>query len=78
MTVFGPEPHEFGISTPPSALLGKTILLVAMPGDISAITRSYAPDFKSLTAGPALVVAYAGKVLLVIPTLIGTDLQKIP
>jgi 4-amino-4-deoxy-L-arabinose transferase-like glycosyltransferase len=78
VTVFGPEPHEFGISTPPGALLGKTILLVAMPGDISAITRSYAPDFKSLNAGPALVVAHAGKVLLVIPTLIGTDLQKTP
>ena len=78
VTVFGPEPHEFGVSTPPASLVGKDILLVAMPGDISAITMAYAQDFKTLLPGPALSVIDHNKVLLLIPTLIGHDLQHAP
>jgi 4-amino-4-deoxy-L-arabinose transferase-like glycosyltransferase len=78
VTVFGPEPHEFGISQPPASLLGKNILLVAMPGNVTDIARAYAPYFKNLTPGPALTVAHRGGVLLVIPTFLGTDLQAAP
>jgi hypothetical protein len=78
VTVFGPEPHQFGISRPPESLLGKNILLVAMPGNVSDIARVYAPYFKNLTPGPALTVAHRGNVLLVIPTFLGTDLQAAP
>ena len=78
VTVFGPEPHEFGISQPPAALLGKSILLVAMPGSVTDIARAYAPYFKNLVPGPALTVAHRGNVLLVIPTFLGTDLQAAP
>jgi 4-amino-4-deoxy-L-arabinose transferase-like glycosyltransferase len=78
VTVFGPEPHQFGISTPPESLTGKDILLVAMPGDVSAITRQYAPYFQSLTPAPALTVSHNGDVLLVIPVFLGKDLLKAP
>jgi 4-amino-4-deoxy-L-arabinose transferase-like glycosyltransferase len=78
VTVFGPEPHEFGISQPPASLLGKNILLVAMPGNVSDIARVYAPYFRNLTPGPALTVTHRGNVLLVIPTFLGTDLQAVP
>jgi 4-amino-4-deoxy-L-arabinose transferase-like glycosyltransferase len=78
VTVFGPEPHEFGISTPPSSLIGQNILLIAMPGDVSAITRQYARDFKTLQPAPSLTVIDHGQVLLVIPVLLGTDLLKTP
>ncbi|HQT65598.1 MAG: hypothetical protein B7Z75_06015 [Acidocella sp. 20-57-95] len=78
VTVFGPEPHEFGISTPPASLLGKNILLLAMPGDESAILRQYTPYFKSLTPAPSINVTFHGAVLLIIPVLMGTDLLAVP
>ncbi len=78
VTVFGPAPHEFGISDPPANLLGRDILVIAMPGDVSKIQTAYTPDFKTLTPGPALTIAKNGAVLLVIPTLIGHDLLRAP
>jgi hypothetical protein len=78
VTVFGAAPHEFGISTPPSGLIGKNVLVLAMPGDVSAITRDYAPYFKTLTPAPALTVIDHGAVLLVIPVLQGEDLLRAP
>jgi 4-amino-4-deoxy-L-arabinose transferase-like glycosyltransferase len=78
VTVFGPEPHQFGISTPPASLIGHDVLLLAMPGDVSAITEAYAPYFKSLRPAPALTVVHHGDVLLVIPVLLGTDLLRAP
>ena len=78
VTVFGAEPHEFGISEPVAGLLGKNLLIVAMPGSVTRVYEAYAGDFKSLEPGPALVVETHGSVLLVMPTLIGTDLLKAP
>jgi hypothetical protein len=78
VTVFGPAPHEFGISASPRGLLGKNILLVAMPGDVTAIAQEYAPYFKTFAPGPALTVRHHGHVLLVIPTFLGTDLLAAP
>jgi len=78
VTVFGAAPHEFGISTPPAGLVGKDILLVAMPGDVSAITKEYAPYFKFLAPAPALTVTHHGDVLMVIPVLLGKDLLRPP
>jgi 4-amino-4-deoxy-L-arabinose transferase-like glycosyltransferase len=78
VTVFGPEPHEFGISTPPASLIGSNILIVAMPGDISKITAQYAPYFKTLQPAASLSVIDHGQVLLVIPALLGKDLLKAP
>ncbi len=78
VTVFDNDPHQFGISTPPAALLGKTILVLAMPGSTSATAARFAPDFKSFAPGPALTVGFHGQALLVIPTFIGTDLLKAP
>jgi 4-amino-4-deoxy-L-arabinose transferase-like glycosyltransferase len=78
VTVFGPEPHQFGISTPPSALLGRDILIIAMPGDISAIASEYGPYFTSIAAAPALTVTDHGATLLVIPVLEGKDLLRAP
>jgi len=78
VTVFGPEPHQFGVSVPPASLLGRDVLIIAMPGDISAITAEYAPDFASITAAPALTVTSHGQTLLVIPVLLGRNLQRAP
>jgi 4-amino-4-deoxy-L-arabinose transferase-like glycosyltransferase len=78
VTVFGPQPHQFGISVPPGSLVGKDILLVAMPGDVSAITAQYAPYFRALLPAPALTVTFHGAVLLVIPVLLGKDLLSAP
>ncbi len=78
VTVFGPEPHQFGITAPPASLLGKDVLLLAMPGDESAIARQYAPYFKNLQPAPALTVTHLGQVLLVIPVLRGEDLLAPP
>ncbi len=78
VTVFGAAPHEFGISVPASGLLGKTVLLVAMPGDVSEIVKQYAPYFKTLRPAPALTVMHCGAVLLVIPVYLGVDLLKQP
>ncbi len=78
VTVFGADPHEFGISTPPASLLHKNILILAMPGNVSQIADQYAPDFMLLRPGPALTVMHGHDVLLVIPTLIGTDLRHVP
>jgi 4-amino-4-deoxy-L-arabinose transferase-like glycosyltransferase len=78
VTVFGTEPHEFGIATPPAALLGKNILILAMPGNVTDTYDQFAPDFRSLKAGPALTVTHHGAVLLVIPTFIGMDMLKAP
>jgi hypothetical protein len=78
VTVFGPAPHEFGISAPPSSLLGRDVLLLAMPGDVTAIQNQYAPLFRSLTPAPALVVTFHGNTLLIIPTLLGHHLLRAP
>ncbi|HQT47087.1 MAG TPA: glycosyltransferase family 39 protein [Acidocella sp.] len=78
VTVFGPEPHEFGVSVPPASLLGQNILLIGMPGNVTQIAQDYAPYFKTLVPGPALTVMFHGHVLLVIPTFIGTDLLAAP
>jgi hypothetical protein len=78
VTVFGPEPHEFGFSTPPASLLGKNVLILAMPGNVTDSYTKFAPYFRSLTPGPALTVMHQGAVLLVIPTFIGTDLLHVP
>jgi 4-amino-4-deoxy-L-arabinose transferase-like glycosyltransferase len=78
VTVFGPEPHQFGISTPPASLLGRDVLIIAMPGDISAIAAKYAPDFEHIVAAPALTVTSHGKTLLVIPVLLGENLRQAP
>jgi len=78
VTVFGPQPHQFGISDPPASLIGKDILLLAMPGDVSAITQQYAPYFRALLPAPALTVTFHGAVLLVIPVLLGKDLLIAP
>jgi 4-amino-4-deoxy-L-arabinose transferase-like glycosyltransferase len=78
VTVFGPAPHEFGISAPVAGLLGRDVLLVATPGDAGAIARAYAPDFRSLAPAPALVVIHNGAVLAVLPTLLGRDLLRVP
>jgi len=78
VTVFGPAPHEFGISAPPARLLGRDVLLLAMPGDVTAIQKQYAADFVSLAPARALIVAAHGKVLLIIPALRGHDLLRAP
>ncbi|OYV25329.1 MAG: hypothetical protein B7X08_06030, partial [Acidocella sp. 20-63-7] len=78
VTVFGAEPHEFADSAPPAALLGKNVLIIAMPGNVSDILRRFAPDFDTIRPGPALTVTDHGAVLLVIPTLIGEDMKAVP
>ena len=54
------------------------MLIIAMPGDISAIAARYVPDFQQITAAPALTVVSHGKTLLVIPVLLGVNLQRAP
>lgn len=78
VTVFGPEPHQFGFSTPVSALLGKNVLILAMPGNVIDTYTKYAPDFRILKPGPALTVMHGHDVLLVIPSFIGTDMLSVP
>ena len=78
VTVFGAEPHQFGISEPPLALLGRDVLIIAMPGDISAIAAQYRSDFKAIQPAPALTVVDQGQTLLVIPVLLGKDLLRAP
>jgi 4-amino-4-deoxy-L-arabinose transferase-like glycosyltransferase len=78
VTVFGPEPHEFGISVPASSLIGRDILIIAMPGDISAIAARYSSYFKTIEPAPALTVTERGATLLVVPVLLGKDLLKAP
>jgi 4-amino-4-deoxy-L-arabinose transferase-like glycosyltransferase len=78
VAVFGADPHEFGDSVPPASLIGKNVLVIAMPGNITAIAREYAPYFKTLKAGPVLTVTHDGSVLLAIPTFLGTDLLAAP
>ena len=78
ITVFGADPHQFGFSVPPVSLVGKNVLLIAMPGNVTGTYEHYAPYFRSLKPGPALIVQHLGTVLLVIPTFIGTDLLQAP
>lgn len=78
VTVFGDQPHQFAITMPPARLLGKTVLLIAMPGDPSRSFAAFSGDFASLKPGPNLRVMDHGTVLLTIPTFIGTDLRKTP
>jgi 4-amino-4-deoxy-L-arabinose transferase-like glycosyltransferase len=78
VTVFGPDPREYGVSTPPAALLHKNLLILAMPGNVAQIAHQYAPDFMLLRPGPALTVMHGHDVLLAIPTLVGTDLRHVP
>lgn len=78
VTVFGPEPHQFGISAPPASLIGDNVLILAMPGNISAIAAKYRPYFKAILPAPALTVNRGKGPLLVIPVLLGEDLQHAP
>ena len=78
VTVFGGEPHEFGFSAPPATLRGKTVLVLAMPGNVTDTYTRFAPDFRTFVPGPALTVMQDSTLLLVIPTFIGTDLLKTP
>ncbi len=78
VTVFGTAPHQFGFSTPASSLLGKTVLILAMPGNVTDTYTKFAGDFEALKPGPALTVMHGNDVLLVIPTFIGTDMLNVP
>jgi 4-amino-4-deoxy-L-arabinose transferase-like glycosyltransferase len=78
VAVFGAEPHEFGVSQPVAGLLGKTVLVIAMPGNVTEINQDYAPYFKTLQPGPTLTVMFHDHLLLAIPTFIGTDLLAVP
>jgi len=78
VTVIGDAPHEFGITAPLAGLRGKNILIIAMPGNETAIAAAEAPYFKTLLPGPGLTVAHTGAVLLVMPTYIGIDLERVP
>lgn len=78
ITVFGAQPHQFAITTPPASLRGKTVLIIAMPGSPATTYARFAPDFASLKPGPTLTVLDHGTLLLAIPTFIGTDLQTPP
>lgn len=78
ITVFGDQPHQFALTTPPASLLGKNVLVVAMPGTLAETYRKLSGDFKRFTPGPVLVVANHGTILLVIPTFIGADMVKVP
>lgn len=78
VTVFDAPPHQFAITTPPASLLGKTILLIAMPGAPARTYAHFAPDFANLKRGPNLRVMDHGTLLLSIPTFIGTDLRTAP
>lgn len=78
VTVFDAQPHQFGITTPPASLIGKTILIIAMPGSPAQTYVRFAPDFVRLSPGPTLRVMDHGTLLLAIPTFIGIDLRKVP
>nr|WP_295739022.1 glycosyltransferase family 39 protein [uncultured Acidocella sp.] len=78
VTVFGPEPHQFAFTTSPESLLGKDVLIIAMPGALMQTYERFAPDFASLRPGPVLPVLDHGQMLLAIPTFIGTDMKKAP
>jgi hypothetical protein len=78
ITVFGTAPHQFGFSTPPNTLLGKNVLVLAMPGNVTDTYDRFAPDFRGFKPGPALTVLDHGVVLLVIPTFVGTDMLCVP
>lgn len=78
VTVFGREPHQFAFTTPPESLIGKNILIIAMPGGIAKIQNRFGPDFSSLKPGPVLTIADRDGILLLIPTFIGTDLRHVP
>lgn len=78
VTVFGPEPHQFGFSAPASTLLGKNVLILAMPGNVTDTYNRFADDFESLKPGPALTVMQGDDMLLVIPTFTGTNLLRVP
>lgn len=78
VTVFGDQPHQFALTTPPVSLLGKNVLVVAMPGTLMSTYKKFSGDFKRFTPGPVLVVTNHETVLLVIPTFMGTDMVKVP
>lgn len=78
VTVFGDQPHEFAFSTPPASLMGKNVLVLAMPGSLAETKAKFAHDFKSFTPGPVLLVMRENRVFLVIPTFIGRDMVAVP
>lgn len=78
VTVFGDQPHEFAFSTPPASLLGKNVMVLAMPGSFAQTQAKFAADFKSFTPGPVLLVMRGGRVFLIIPTFIGRDMVAVP
>lgn len=78
VTVFGPQAHQFALTAPASSLLGKTVLVVALPGSPAQTYARFVADFASLKPGPTLQVVSHGTVLRALPTFIGTDMQKVP
>ncbi|HEX7388865.1 MAG TPA: glycosyltransferase family 39 protein [Acidiphilium sp.] len=78
VTVFESDAHEFGITTPPASLIGKTILIAATPGSEQAVRQRYASRFKSITVEKPIDITHNGHVLLQIPVLIGHDLLSWP
>ncbi len=78
VTVFGAKPHQFAFTTPAESLLGKNILIIAMPGSTTVTWNRFAPDFANFKPGPVLPVLDHGHILLLIPTFIGTDLRRVP
>lgn len=78
VTVFEGDPHEFGITAPPRTLIGRDILIAAMPGDEAAILRRYAPRFRSITVEKPIAIVHHGRVLELVPLLLGHDLLTWP
>ena len=78
VTVFEGNAHEFGITTPPRALIGDDVLIAAMPGDPQAILRRYASHFASIEPVAPLTVTHDRRVLLTIPMLLGHHLLSWP
>jgi hypothetical protein len=74
----GGDIHEFKFSAPPSAFVGKTALVLALPWTMAQTASFCARFFKSFTPGPVLTVVFHGQVLLAIPTYIGRDMISPP
>jgi 4-amino-4-deoxy-L-arabinose transferase-like glycosyltransferase len=78
VTVFAGESHEFAYTAPPASLIGKNVLVLAMPWTMEQTQSFCGTFFKSFKPGPVLVVEHHGSVLLAIPTFIGTDMLAVP
>lgn len=78
VTVFGGDAHEFGITAPPASLIGDDVLIAAMPGDVAAIMRHYAPRFASMKEIKPIAITHHGVALARIPMLLGHDMLSWP